>query len=349
LDIHNSLSVILPYSVFLVILRLETLFFPMISTNTKSQGDEAANQFSKLIDAVVRLLIIEAKNGKGNLKSRIDQISSHHPFVDWPVVYLPTEGTALFVGDTHGDSLAVSSVISKERFVEQVSSKNPMYLVVMGDFADRGKEDVKNVQLLLRLKQQFPLHVHLLRGNHEDLSLGQSFGLLSSCINSFGYERGQEIFNDLNDLYERLPIAVVCGNGVVAVHGGVPVSPIGSLKQLADEENMEEMRWNDPTEQIDNFIFNYQRGSHYLFGRSVFGNFMEAIGGKVLVRSHEYVSQGYKFMFDNRLVTIFSNGGTSPESGYQDFILAPKYIKVDLAKPIDHWTRQQIFDIPYPA
>ena len=103
----------------------------------------------------------------------------------------------------------------------------------------------------------------------------------------------------------------------------------------------------DPIEEIDHFVFNYKRGGHYLFGRKVFSGFMGGIGGRVMVRSHEYFSAGYKFIFNHKILSIFSNGGTSPYSGYRDFILRPKYAKVYLAKPLSRWTAKQVFDIKY--
>ncbi|MFH1207509.1 MAG: metallophosphoesterase family protein [Patescibacteria group bacterium] len=310
-------------------------------------GKEAASTLSRLIDAVTRKMIAEQKAGQGKLGATVRDIHASGPFTDWPIVFLPSQGEAIFVGDTHGDSLAVSSVVRAEGFVERVTAGEPLFLVVLGDVSDRGKGDIKNISLLLSLKKQHPNNVFLLRGNHEEMQMNQYFGLLGSCLKFFDYDRGQEIFEQLNGLFERWPSLAVTGNGIVAVHGGLPVVAVNSLRELNDDEASEEMRWNDPSEDIDNFVFNYQRGSHYLFGRQVFDQFMEAIGGSVLVRSHEYVSAGYKFLFGNKLVTIFSNGGTSEESGYQDFILAPKYVKVSLAKPIDRWTKQHIIDIPY--
>lgn len=321
----------------------------MIRHPGKSEATDGRRlkSFMTLIDAVTRLLIQRQKSGRGKLQPMVGDIRSDESFTDWPVVYLPPHGTALFVGDTHGDSLAVASVIRGEGFIERVSSGEPVYLVVLGDVTDRGKADIRNLELLLDLKMRFPANVFLLRGNHEELSLGQRFGLLQSCMKTFGFEQGQEVFESLNAMYERWPGMAVTGNGIVAVHGGIPVEDIGSLVDLRDEDIVEEMRWNDPSADVHQFVFNYMRGGYYLFGRDVFKRFMNTIGARVLVRSHEYVSKGYKLMFDDRLVTIFSNGGTSPESGYQDFILAPKYVKADLSKPLKCWTDQHIVDIPY--
>jgi len=303
--------------------------------------------FISLIAATDHIIRGEEKRGRGKLKKKIRMIRAREPFSNYPAVYLPKKGEAIFVGDTHGDSCAILSVVRHERFHQRMAEGQNVYLVLMGDYADRGKEDVKNLEAVLNLKCKYPRNVYLLRGNHEETIVGQSYGLLGSCIRRFGYENGQYVFQRFNDLFERFPAIAVTANGVMAVHGGIPVGPIKSLLQLKDQSLCYEMRWNDPTEETDNFMYNYRRGNGYLFGRDVFNSFMNAINGSVLIRSHEYVAAGYKFMFDNKLLTIFSNGGVSRESGYRDFILYPKYAKVDLSEPIDEWSTKHVIDIAY--
>jgi hypothetical protein len=253
----------------------------------------------------------------------------------------------IFIGDTHGDSLATQAIIKQERVIERIVRGEDIYVVWLGDYADRGLADIKNLEVILSFVLAYPRQAIMLRGNHEETAVGQYYGLFGSCIKRFGFDDGQQIFKELNDLFEKLPSLAVTGHGIVAVHGGIPATPITSLQDLQDEENSAEIRWNDPTEEIDHYVHNYRRGSYFLFGQYVFETFMSAIGGQVLIRSHEYLANGYKMMFGQRLLTIFSNGGTSQESGYRDFILHPKYAKVDLTKPIKRWTEKQVFDIQY--
>lgn len=305
------------------------------------------SQMARLIAEVTKILNEEMNEGKGKLRPAIPLIKGKKPFFEWPVVFLPKEGEAIFIGDTHGDSLAVLSVLRQEQFTEKVASGRKIYLVMLGDYADRGKEDVKNLEIILELKKQFPQAVYLLRGNHEEAAVGQFYGFLVSCITRFGYEKGQNIFQQFNDLFEKFPSVLVTANGIVAVHGGLPISEVSSLTELKNEEDLTEIRWNDPTEEIDHFVFNYRRGAEYLFGRGIFDKFMDSIGGRVLIRSHEYVTNGYKFMFAQKLLSIFSNGGTSKESGYRDFILYPKYAKVDLGKSIARWDMRHLQDVRY--
>ncbi len=82
------------------------------------------------------------------------------------------------------------------------------------------------------------------------------------------------------------------------------------------------MRWNDPTEETAERVNSgrdRESGTLKLFGEEAFKRFMEKIGGKVMIRSHEYFPEGKDLKFNGRLATIFSNGSEkSPSSGYKD-------------------------------
>ncbi len=309
-------------------------------------GRTAKDLYSYIL-SIEYLLKKQQQSGRGLLKEKIWQIKSDKMFCDWPVVYLPPQGEAIIIGDTHGDSEAVRAIVRQENFVEKINKGQEVKIIFLGDYADRGLADIKNLETIMSLVRLYPKNVILLRGNHEEVNVGQYYGFFGSCLKQFGFEDGQMIFNEFNDLFEKMPVVAVAGNGLVALHGGVPTPSINTLYDLQDEENAVEMRWNDPTEEIDNYAHNYKRGCYFLFGKKVFNDFMSAVGGTVLVRSHEYTARGYKLLFDGRLLTIFSNGGKSKESGYRDFILSPKYAKLDLSKPINRWVDENIKAVEY--
>jgi len=305
------------------------------------------SEFFQLIVSVDRLMVKEQKEGKGKLKDTISKIKAKSIFCDFPVYFLPAKGEAIFIGDTHGDSAATTAIVKGEHFLERIEAGEKVYMIFLGDYADRGKKDIRNLELILSLKKEYPDNVFLLRGNHEEVDMGQYYGLLGSCIRRFGYERGQNIFQRVNDLFDHMPHVAITKNGLVALHGGVPVTKVESLKDLNYEGVLSEIRWNDPTQETTEAIFNYKRGGHYLFGKKKFDDFMKVIGGKVLIRGHEYFANGYNIMFDGKLLSIFSNGGTSPESGYKEFIISPRYAKVNLAKPITRLTKNHVFNLKY--
>lgn len=90
------------------------------------------------------------------------------------------DGTNVFVwGDIHGDYQALDSVLVFLRekghidHHDQVSAN--CYLVFLGDYQDRGNESMRVIKRVLDLKIKNPETVFVLRGNHEDLTLAQSY------------------------------------------------------------------------------------------------------------------------------------------------------------------------------
>lgn len=318
----------------------------MLDLNCMNEVDNFI-KILNLISETDDILKKEREKGKGKLKDNIEEIKEREYFFDYPAVYLPVKGEVIFIGDTHGDVEATLSIIKQTRFLERMDRKDNVYLVFLGDYADRGAKQIENLVLVLNLKKKFPNYVVLLRGNHEEIDCGQFYGFLNTCLTKFGHEKGLELFQKFNDFFEKLPGMVVTKNGIFAVHGGIPSVKIHSLRDLNDEEILSEMRWNDPTDETRNFIPNYQRGGYYMFGEKIFNKFMKTVNGFVLIRGHEYNQKGYKLMFSDRLITIFSTGSGSRESGYSDFVLSPKYLEVSLEKKIKKWSEKYLKDIEY--
>merc|ERR1711892_1576975 len=104
---------------------------------------------------------------------------------------------------------------------------------------------------------------------------------------------------------------------VLCVHGGL--SPdIRSLDQIRlIERNQEiphkgafcDLVWSDP-EEVDNWAVS-PRGAGWLFGPKVTAEFMTNNNLKLICRAHQLVHEGYKYMFNDSLVTVWSAPTTS--------------------------------------
>lgn len=78
-------------------------------------------------------------------------------------------GRIVAIGDIHGR-------LSKlEGLLEQIVPSGDDRLVFLGDYIDRGADSFEVVELLIRLKKDFPLTVTL-RGNHEDFVVSLFIG-----------------------------------------------------------------------------------------------------------------------------------------------------------------------------
>lgn len=303
----------------------------------KEAGEHSPEVFFKKMRDLRGILENEKEKGEGKLRETIDEIrespDGEESFVDKSVVYLPKKGEAIFVGDLHGDSEAVESIVEQTKFIEEMEKGGKdKYLVFLGDYADRGKKDVATVEEVMNLKLKYAQNVVLLRGNHEEKMIGMSYGFYRSLVEKYGEEKGRKLFEKYNEVVEEMPGIVVTGNGIVGVHGGIPSQEINSLKDLNEEKILYQMRSNDPTEETAERK-NSERGDPIfkLFGQEAFGRFMEKIGGKKMIRSHEVIPEGSKEIFNGKLVTIFSNGSEeSPSSRYKHRVRQAMFVKARL-------------------
>ena len=65
-----------------------------------------------------------------------------------------------------------------------------------------------------------------------------------------------------------------------------------------------DLMWSDPDEIQDWAIS--PRGAGWLFGSRVTTQFCEINDLKLICRAHQLVQEGFKFMFNNKLVTVWS-------------------------------------------
>jgi serine/threonine-protein phosphatase 4 catalytic subunit len=65
-----------------------------------------------------------------------------------------------------------------------------------------------------------------------------------------------------------------------------------------------DLLWSDP-EEIDGWGLS-PRGAGYLFGGDVCANFNQTNKIELICRAHQLVTDGYKSMFNDQLVTVWS-------------------------------------------
>jgi protein phosphatase len=118
-------------------------------------------------------------------------------------------------------------------------------------------------------------------------------------------------------MFSYLPLAAVTWNGIFVVHGGIAKG----LKRIEEIENLPrgemdpshdivlQLLWNDPSEEIDDFSFNYLRGGFYYYGKDAWTKFMIENKLRMMLRSHEIFDEGFKYFFGGSLLSIFSSTG----------------------------------------
>eukprot|EP01059_Diplonema_ambulator_P035017 TRINITY_DN812_c0_g1_i5.p2 TRINITY_DN812_c0_g1~~TRINITY_DN812_c0_g1_i5.p2 ORF type:complete len:308 (+),score=64.33 TRINITY_DN812_c0_g1_i5:116-1039(+) len=215
------------------------------------------------------------------------------------VVYAPIT----IVGDIHGQFYDLKELL---KVGGDVPDTNYLF---MGDFVDRGFYSVETFLLLLALKARYPDRVQLIRGNHESRQITQVYGFYDECLRKYG---SVNVWRYCTDVFDFLALSALVEGKVLTVHGGLSPS-INSLDQIRTIDRKQEvphdgamcdLLWSDP-EDIDGWGLS-PRGAGYLFGGDVVHQFNTSNKIELITRSHQLVMEGYKSMFNDTLVTVWS-------------------------------------------
>eukprot|EP00587_Corethron_hystrix_P008429 CAMPEP_0113308572 /NCGR_PEP_ID=MMETSP0010_2-20120614/6967_1 /TAXON_ID=216773 ORGANISM="Corethron hystrix, Strain 308" /NCGR_SAMPLE_ID=MMETSP0010_2 /ASSEMBLY_ACC=CAM_ASM_000155 /LENGTH=313 /DNA_ID=CAMNT_0000163661 /DNA_START=60 /DNA_END=1001 /DNA_ORIENTATION=+ /assembly_acc=CAM_ASM_000155 len=179
----------------------------------------------------------------------------------------------------------------------------------LGDFVDRGHYSVETFQLLLALKVRYPLRITLIRGNHESRQITQVYGFYDECLRKYG---SANVWKYCTEVFDYISLSAVIENSVFAVHGGLSpsLSTLDEIRELDRKQEvphegpMCDLMWSDP-EEITGWGIS-PRGAGYVFGEDVVKMFNRQNNLDIICRAHQLVMEGYKKMFDDSLVTVWS-------------------------------------------
>lgn len=232
------------------------------------------------------------------IKSLADNVISILENED-PIIRVETRN-ALIVGDTHGD---VDTTIDALGYEAEIYA-------FLGDYVDRGPYQIENIVELMHFKVQQPRKIILLRGNHETPSMNFGYGFYD-IVNR---RLGKGVYGIFAEVFAYLPLVAIINNKFLLLHGGIPdnitkVEEINSIKRPEEEVTDPvafQILWNDPTHYVDEFSTSPRGVGAKTFGKKALNRFLQNNNLEMLVRAHEPVPKGYEYMFDNKLLTIFS-------------------------------------------
>lgn len=179
----------------------------------------------------------------------------------------------------------------------------------LGDFVDRGLNGVETFLLLLALKVRYPDRITLIRGNHESRQITQVYGFYDECLRKYG---SLNVWRYCTEIFDYLSLAAVIDNKIFCVHGGLSpnVNTVDDIKAIDRKQEvphdgaMCDIMWSDPDE-IDGWSLS-PRGAGYVFGADIVQQFNRNNSIELILRAHQLVMEGYKPMFNDQLVTIWS-------------------------------------------
>jgi serine/threonine-protein phosphatase 4 catalytic subunit len=207
-------------------------------------------------------------------------------------------------GDIHGQFFDL-----KELFEVGDECPDTNYLF-LGDFVDRGFYSVETFLLLLALKVRYPDRITLIRGNHESRQITQVYGFYDECLRKYG---SVNVWRYCTEIFDYLSLSALIEDRILCLHGGLSPSlqSLGQIRQLDRKQEvphdgaMCDLLWSDPDSVIDGWRQS-PRGAGYLFGANVVKQFTHQNNIELIARAHQLIMEGFKYMFDKSLVTVWS-------------------------------------------
>ncbi|KAL7722773.1 Serine/threonine-protein phosphatase [Entamoeba marina] len=207
-------------------------------------------------------------------------------------------------GDIHGQFYDLLELFSTGKRPPETT------YVFLGDYVDRGFNSVETFLLLVALKVKYPDKIYLIRGNHESRSITQIYGFYDECQRKYGTSN---VWKNCTDLFDFLTLAALIDNTVFCTHGGLSpyfskldeIRKIDRKVEVPHEGAMCDLLWSDPDENKLDFDES-PRGAGHTFGAVVCKKFNETNNLKYICRAHQLIQEGYRWMFDEGIVTVWS-------------------------------------------
>lgn len=210
----------------------------------------------------------------------------------------------------------------------------------LGDYVDRGMSGLECVAYIFGLKLLYPKKIHLLRGNHETRDVNswvdhyRDKSFLYQCKERFGEDLGEDVWEQCNQAFDRMPLTAVIDHDIFCIHGGIPrpvpgfeseiqaimalPSVIGIMPAFEHEEEwMKQVAsdciWSDPAPQskeaslpANGFGDSPRGGGAVMFGSKAIDRFLQNNNLSYIIRAHEAHSEGVSLSKGARVFTVFS-------------------------------------------
>ena len=215
----------------------------------------------------------------------------------------PVDAPVIVCGDIHGQFYDLTNIF---KIGGNIPKKKYLFL---GDYVDRGYNSVETLEYLLCLKLKYPDYITLLRGNHESRQICFSYGFYEEVTRKYGNANPWKFFNQV---FDYLPLAAIIEGKIFCVHGGLSpkicyidqIRLLNRVQEIPHEGPFSDFMWSDPDE-VDGWQIS-SRGAGFLFGDKVVDEFNQLNDINLICRAHQLVNEGYKFWFDEKLVTVWS-------------------------------------------
>ncbi|XP_015769190.1 PREDICTED: serine/threonine-protein phosphatase 4 catalytic subunit-like [Acropora digitifera] len=156
---------------------------------------------------------------------------------------------------------------------------------------------------------RYPDRITLIRGNHESRQITQVYGFYDECLKKYG---SITVWRYCTEIFDYLSLSAIIDDRIFCVHGGLSPS-ISTLDQIRAIDRKQEvphdgpmcdLLWSDPEDTQGWGVS--PRGAGYLFGSDVVTQFNAANDIDLICRAHQLVMEGYKWHFNETVLTVWS-------------------------------------------
>ncbi|KAF7642479.1 hypothetical protein LDENG_00257230, partial [Lucifuga dentata] len=156
---------------------------------------------------------------------------------------------------------------------------------------------------------RYPDRITLIRGNHESRQITQVYGFYDECLRKYG---SVTVWRYCTEIFDYLSLSAIIDGKIFCVHGGLSPS-IQTLDQIRTIDRKQEvphdgpmcdLLWSDPEDTTGWGVS--PRGAGYLFGSDVVAQFNAANDIHMICRAHQLVMEGYKWHFNETVLTVWS-------------------------------------------
>ncbi|KAI6142675.1 Metallo-dependent phosphatase [Pisolithus tinctorius] len=208
-----------------------------------------------------------------------------------PRRYNPSSSPPMLASTLYGPSFNTSSMRGSVPETTYLFMARSSYHTSQGDFVDRSRCSLETMSLPQVLEAR---QVVLLRGNHE------IYGFYDEYQQKYG---SAAVWKAFCNVFDCLNVAAIIDEETQCTHGGLSpdirtlnhICVLSRAQGIPRECTFCSFMWSDP-DDIDNWAVN-PSGAGWLFGRNVTREFNHV---------NSISLEGYKYMFDNALVTVWS-------------------------------------------
>jgi len=210
----------------------------------------------------------------------------------------------IVIGDLHGSFATFIRILLRFRKMGIMNENgiliNDHHVIFLGDVVDRGIYGYEIMMLLYCLNILNPDNIHLNRGNHEEKSINNKYGLKAQLATQFSPD---EVYNLMNVVMERQSSSILIQNPinnkyVYLAHGGLPTNDLQKLDPdfnitnfknkclIVSNEIGDNIRWNDFESVLTTLPGIRDRGSSVVTGYDIIRE-AQVRGIELIIRGHQ--------------------------------------------------------------